>query len=61
MRQINEAFGIKPPFETDVIPKSIVSKPDTECPSDLEKVDSFIVSIYVPKSQKIATLAFRGD
>lgn len=23
MRQINEAFGIKPPFETDVIPKNI--------------------------------------
>ena len=33
MRQISEAFGIKPPFETDVIPKDIVSKPDTECPS----------------------------
>lgn len=25
MRQINEAFGIKPPFETDVIPKDLVS------------------------------------
>lgn len=25
MRQINEAFGIKPPFETDVIPKNLVS------------------------------------
>ena len=26
MRQINEAIGIKPPFETDVIPKNLVSK-----------------------------------
>ena len=25
MRQINEAFGLKPPFETDVIPKDLVS------------------------------------
>ena len=25
MRQINEAIGIKPPFETDVIPKDLVS------------------------------------
>ena len=24
MRQISEAFGIKPPFETDVIPKDLV-------------------------------------
>lgn len=26
MREINEAFGIKPPFETDVIPKNLVSR-----------------------------------
>ena len=25
MRQINEAIGIKPPFETDVIPKNLVN------------------------------------
>lgn len=25
MRQINEAFGIKPPFETNVIPSNLVS------------------------------------
>lgn len=25
MREINEAIGIKPPFETDVIPKNLVS------------------------------------
>ena len=25
MRQINEAMGIKPPFDTDVIPRDIVS------------------------------------